>query len=142
MGEAHKVGPDLTYIGLTAGERVPDMSAEDYIRQSIMEPNAYLAPECPNTPCLPGIMPQNFHLRLTDQQLEMLVSFLMNQRGPGPAPEQIGSGQPASPAPKAVSAGKVATPPPATVLPSTTIGILIILLVAAISLFLVWKNRT
>ena len=57
IGEAHKVGPDLTYIGLTAAERVPDMSAEAYIRQSILEPNAYLAPECPNTSCLPGIMP-------------------------------------------------------------------------------------
>src|SRR5690606_27822124 len=77
LGEAHKVGPDLTYIGLTAGERVPDMSAEAYIRQSILEPNAYLAPECPNAPCLPNIMPQNFSSRLSPAQIDTIVAFLL-----------------------------------------------------------------
>ena len=143
IGEAHKVGPDLTYIGLTAGERVAGMSAEEYIRHSIMEPNAYLAPECPNSPCLPNIMPQNFHLRLTNEQLELLVTFLMGQQGPEPTPAPIGGTLAMTPIPKAASAAKVATPSPAaSPLPSTTIGILIILLVASISLVLIWKNRS
>ncbi len=142
IGEAHKVGPDLTYIGLTAAERVPDMSAEAYIRQSILEPNAYLAPECPNTSCLPGIMPQNFHTRLTAEQLDTLVGFLLAQQGPEPTAVTIGSGISATPAPKAVSAAKVAAPSPARLMPSTAIGILIILLVAALSAFLLFKNRS
>lgn len=142
IGEAHKVGPDLTYIGLTAGERVPGMSGEEYIRQSILEPNAYLAPECPNSPCLPNIMPQNFHLRLTDQQLEVLVEYLMALEGPEPTPVPVGSGMALTPSPKAVSAGKVVSQTPASNLPSTTIGVLLILLVAAVSGFLIFKNRS
>lgn len=143
LGEAHKVGPDLTYIGLTAGERVPGMSAEEYIQQSILDPNAYLAPECPNTACLPGIMPQNFHLRLSEDQVETLVTFLMGQQGPAPTPAPIGSGVTATAAPKAVGAGKVApTPTPGPVMSSTAVGLLLILLVAAISAVLLLKGRT
>lgn len=142
IGEAHKVGPDLTYIGLTAGERVPGMSAEEYIRQSILEPNAYLAPECPNSPCLPGIMPQNFHLRLTDAQMNMLIGYLLERQGPEPTPVPIGSGLQVTPLPKTTGAAKVANPITTPNVPITTAGIIIILLVAAISAFLILKNRS
>ncbi len=143
IGEAHKVGPDLTYIGLTAGERVPGMTAAEYIHQSIVEPNAYLAPECPNTPCLPGIMPQNFATRLSAEQIATMVTFLMAQQGPAPTPVPIGGvTAAATAAPKAVGAGKVAPLPAATTLPSATIGIILIVLVAAVSLVLIWKNRS
>ena len=141
IGEAHKVGPDLTYIGLTAGERVPGMSAEAYIHQSIVEPNAYLAPECPNAPCLPGIMPQNFATRLSAQQIETMVAFLLNQQGPEPTPVPIGGELAATAAPKAVAAGKV-VPPPVATLPSAAIGIMLIVLVAAVTLALLWKHRS
>jgi len=140
MGEAHKVGPDLTYIGTTASERVPGMSAEEYIRQSILEPNAYLAPECPNTACLPGIMPQNFHLRLTEEQLNMLVVFLMAQQGPAPTPVPIGGGLQATAAPKSGGLSKVATPAPAPVMTSTAVGTLIIIMMLLISAVLLAKG--
>lgn len=142
IGEAHKVGPDLTYIGLTAGERAPGMSAEEYIRQSILEPNAYLAPECPNSPCLPGIMPQNFHLRLSDGQVNSLVTYLLARQGPEPTPVPIGDGLAAIPAPKTTGAAKVVAPAPSPNFPVATAGIIIILLVAAISGFLILKNRS
>ncbi|WP_095041976.1 c-type cytochrome [Candidatus Promineifilum breve] len=143
IGEAHKVGPDLTYIGLTAGERVTGMTAEEYIHQSIVEPNAYLAPECPNTSCLPGIMPQNFATRLSAEQIDTMVAFLLAQQGPAPTPVPIGGElAAATAAPKAVGAGKVAPLPAATTLPSATIGIILIVLVAAVSLVLIWKNRS
>lgn len=142
IGEAHKVGPDLTYIGLTAGERAPGMSAEEYIRQSILEPNAYLAPECPNSPCLPGIMPQNFHLRLSDGQVNSLVTYLLARQGPEPTPVPIGDGLAAIPAPKTTGAAKVVAQAPSPNFPVATAGIIIILLVAAISGFLILKNRS
>jgi len=141
IGEAHKVGPDLTYIGLTAGERVPGATAAEYIHQSIVEPNAYLAPECPNAPCMPNIMPQNFSERLSAAQIETLVSFLAAQQGPVPTPVPIGGAATVTAAPKAIGAGKVAAPPPPAPLPSLTVGIVVILLVAAISAFLLVKNR-
>ena len=142
IGEAHKVGPDLTYIGLTASERVPDMTAEQYIRQSIREPNAYLAPECPNAPCMPGHHAPNYATRLSDEQLDTLVAFLLARQGPDPTPMPIGEGLSASPAPKAVGAAKVAAPSPAPVMASTAVGFLLILLIAAISVVLILKNRT
>jgi hypothetical protein len=138
LGEAHKVGPDLSFIGLTASERVPDVSAEGYIRQSILEPNAYLAPECPNAPCMPGIMPQNYGIRLSDGQIETLVTFLLAQQGVEPTPVTIGSEQ-ATAAPQTGS--EVASPTPSP-LPSSTVGIVLILLVAAISLFLILRGRS
>lgn len=141
IGEAHKVGPDLTYIGLTAGERVPDLTAEQYIRQSILEPNAYLAPECPNSACMPNIMPQNFSTRLSAAQIDTMVAFLLAQQGPEPTPVPIGAGLSVTAAPKASAAAKVAAPAPAATLPSTAVGVVVILLVAAISAFLLLRNR-
>jgi hypothetical protein len=141
IGEAHKVGPDLTYIGLTASERVPGATGEEYIRQSILEPNAYLAPECPNAACMPGIMPQNYSTRLSGEQIETLVMFLLEQQGPEPTPVTIGSGQ-ATAAPKASGVAKVAAPAPPSTMPSLTVGFVLILLVAAISAFLILRGRS
>ncbi len=141
IGEAHKVGPDLSYIGLTASERVPDISAEAYIRQSILEPNAYLAPECPNSACLPGIMPQNYSGRLSTDQINTLVEFLLTQQGPEPEPVTVGAGE-VTAAPKASSAAKVAPPPAPQPLSSSTVGLVLVLLVAMISAFLIWKGRS
>lgn len=140
LGEAHKVGPDLTYIGTTASERVPGMSAEEYLRQSILEPNAYLAPECPNTTCLPNIMPQNFHLRLTDDQVNTMVAFLMAQQGPAATPVPIGSELAATAAPKSGGLSKVATPAPAPVMTSTAVGTLVIIMMLILSAVLVAKG--
>lgn len=144
LGEGHKVGPDLTAIGLSAGSRVPGMTAEAYIRQSIVEPNAYLAPECPNGPCLPDIMPRNYGARLSEDQLNTLVSYLLDRRGPDPTPVVIGAGSiPATPLPKNVAAGKIATPaPPANTLPATSVGLLLIAVVMVISLALLMKGRS
>ncbi len=77
LGQAGRVGPDLSYIGLIAGGRVAGMSAENYIRQSIVDPNAYLAPLCPNGACLANVMPRDYATRLTDEQISMVVSYLM-----------------------------------------------------------------
>jgi mono/diheme cytochrome c family protein len=77
LGESGKVGPDLSYINLIAGGRVAGMSAENYIRQSITDPNAYLAPLCPNGACLANVMPRDYGARLTDEQVSTVVAYLM-----------------------------------------------------------------
>lgn len=77
IGETGKVGPDLSYINLIASGRVAGMSAEMYLRQSITDPNAYLAPLCPNGPCLLNVMPRDYGARLTDEQVSMVVAYLM-----------------------------------------------------------------
>jgi cytochrome c551/c552 len=80
LGEGHKVGPDLSDIGLTAAENRQGLSIEQYIRQAILDPNAILAEQCPNGPCLANIMPRDYETRLLPQQIDALVDFLMTQQ--------------------------------------------------------------
>jgi mono/diheme cytochrome c family protein len=69
------VGPDLTHIGSVAATRKPGMSAEDYIRESIVSPNAFIVPGFQ-----PDIMPLDFGTRLTQQQINDLVTYLASLR--------------------------------------------------------------
>lgn len=69
-----QVGPDLTNIATVAGTRVGDMEAEAYIRQSILEPNAHMVEGFD-----PDVMPQDFGDKLSDEQLNDLVTFLLEQ---------------------------------------------------------------
>jgi hypothetical protein len=82
MGEADKVGPDLSSIGELASQRVPGESASEYLRTSIVDPGAYIAADCPNGPCLEGIMPGDYDRRLTAGQIDTLVDFLLEQEAP------------------------------------------------------------
>jgi mono/diheme cytochrome c family protein len=56
-----------------AGERVPGVSAEDYLRQSIVDPNAYVVEGY-----APGVMYQNWGEDLTEQEINDLVAYLMS----------------------------------------------------------------
>lgn len=75
-GEAGKVGPDLSNIGEVAAHRVPGQPAEEYLRNSILYPNLFIAPECPNGPCLANAMPGNYYQQLTDAQVDTMVGYL------------------------------------------------------------------
>lgn len=75
-GANGRVGPDLTEIGIVATARAEGLSAEEYIRQSILEPNAVIAPDCWGTPCPPGVMLQSFAATISESQLETIVGYL------------------------------------------------------------------
>ncbi|MFQ5855803.1 MAG: c-type cytochrome [Anaerolineae bacterium] len=78
-----QVGPDLTHIGTVAGERAAEAgaeSAEAYIRQAIVDPDTFIAPECPLGPCPPGVMPQAFGKVLSGERIRALVRYLLNQK--------------------------------------------------------------
>ncbi len=77
------VGPNLTHIATVAEERAADAgaeSAEAYILQSIVDPNAYIAPDCPTGPCPSGVMPQAFGKTLSDDEIKALVTYLLEQK--------------------------------------------------------------
>jgi mono/diheme cytochrome c family protein len=74
-GAAGQVGPELTHIATVAAGRVPDQTAEEYIRTSIVNPSAYLVEECPTGPCV-NAMPANFGERLSPQELEDILTYL------------------------------------------------------------------
>jgi nitric oxide reductase subunit C len=75
------VGPSLFHIGQAAASIIKDggytgkaQTAEDYIRESIVEPNAYVVPGFG-----PGIMPQDFGKKLSAQDIDDLIAFLMTK---------------------------------------------------------------
>lgn len=72
------VGPDLTYIGSEAASRKPGMSAEDYIRESIKNPEAFIAEGVERA--MPGLMTSALTSNLTDEQVDGLVAFLLEQK--------------------------------------------------------------
>jgi mono/diheme cytochrome c family protein len=70
-GAAGDEGPNLTGIA--------SRHDDAYIRQSIVEPNAVIAPQCPEGACQAGIMPQ-FGSILSPDQIDALVAYLLEQR--------------------------------------------------------------
>jgi len=71
-----QVGPNLSNIGVDGATRIPDYTAEQYIRESLLNPNAFVAPECPTGPCLPNLMVQNLGDTLTAEEIDTLVAYL------------------------------------------------------------------
>jgi mono/diheme cytochrome c family protein len=67
------VGPDLTHIATVAEGRTPDQDAEEYIHESILFPSAYVVEGYDD------IMPKIFGDQLSDDELEQLVAFLLEQ---------------------------------------------------------------
>jgi cytochrome c2 len=66
------VGPSLKGVESRAASRKPGMSASDYLRESILIPNAYVVPGFQ-----PGIMLQTFGQVLTAQQLNDVIAYLL-----------------------------------------------------------------
>ena len=69
------VGPSLAGIGAQAATRVPGLSAEAYLRQSLTEPDAHVVEGYRR-----GQMPPDYLSRLNQDQLEDLVAYLLSLR--------------------------------------------------------------
>ena len=66
------VGPSQAGLATRAETRVPGMSAADYIRQSIVEPNAHIVEGFAE-----GLMYQNYATDLTEDQINDLVAYTL-----------------------------------------------------------------
>ena len=66
------VGPSLAKIGTGAGSRVSGQSAQEYLRQSIVEPNDSIAEGF-----AANIMPATYGSSLSDKQVDDLVAFML-----------------------------------------------------------------
>ena len=68
------LGPDLSHIGTDAANRKPGLSAEEYIRESIRDPQGFI---CDVERCTAGLMTSAITENLTDVQVDGLVAFLL-----------------------------------------------------------------
>ncbi|MEM8857414.1 MAG: cytochrome c, partial [Chloroflexota bacterium] len=59
-------------------DRIEGYTAADYIYESILLPNAFISPDCPEGPCSgpPGGMPDNFGLRMSVQHIADVIAYL------------------------------------------------------------------
>jgi cytochrome c oxidase subunit 2 len=75
-GSSANVGPDLDKLPQYA--RQAGQQLQSFVRQSIVDPNAYVQPGFPK-----GVMPQTFGTSLSKQQLGALVQYLINSSKKG-----------------------------------------------------------
>jgi len=66
------IGPVLDGLATRAGTTVSGLTAEEYIRQSILDPSAYIVEGFQD-----GVMPRNFGEILSEAELNDLIAFLM-----------------------------------------------------------------
>ena len=71
--EAHRRAPTLQGISGRAGDRVPELSVVEYLRQSIVDPPAYTVEGFDN------IMPGSYKLVISEEDIDNLVAFLLTQ---------------------------------------------------------------
>jgi cytochrome c2 len=73
-GSNGAIGPGLDDLKTVAGNREPGKSAEDYIRESLLQPDAYIVEGFGN------VMPSQ-QGKLTDEQVGALVDYLLQTGG-------------------------------------------------------------
>ncbi len=59
--------------------RIDGYTAADYTYESILNPSAYISPECPTGPCAgpPSAMPNNFATRMTLQDMADILAYML-----------------------------------------------------------------
>ena len=73
-GSTGTIGPSLDDLASAAGDREPGKSAEQYVRESLTDPGAFLAEGF-------GDAMPSFEGRLTDEQIQALVDYLLETGG-------------------------------------------------------------
>jgi hypothetical protein len=66
------IGPSMAGLGASGGTTVPGMTAQDYLRKSLIEPDAFIVEGYPA-----GVMPTGYYEALDEEQLTALADFLL-----------------------------------------------------------------
>jgi hypothetical protein len=69
-----RIGPPLDHVGTVAAERIPSVSAEEYIRRSIAAPGEFVVPGYPDS------MPRDLAAGLSAAELDALIAYLASLR--------------------------------------------------------------
>ena len=68
------VGPSLSGLRFRAGKTVPNLNAHQYLRQSIVNPDAFIV-----SGYLPAIMYAHYSSELSAKQIDAIIIFLLNK---------------------------------------------------------------
>lgn len=74
-GSQSDVGPDLDQLAENARTRQPGTSPEEYVRESILDPGAFLVDGFEN------VMPTGYEEQLSEEQIDALVEYLLSVGG-------------------------------------------------------------
>ena len=84
-GAVGTLGPDLSEASQQAEAIINSadytgqaQTAEDYIRESIIDPAIFLTPDCPGGPCQAGLMPPTLGESYTPEELDAVVEYLVS----------------------------------------------------------------
>jgi copper-containing nitrite reductase len=77
------IAPNLSDVHLAAMKHLGSGSytgkattSEEYIHESIIDPNLFVAPTCPTGPCPSNVMPANLSTTLTSDEINSIVKYL------------------------------------------------------------------
>jgi nitrite reductase (NO-forming) len=77
------IAPSLANVNVSAEEHFKSGSytgkaktAEEYIKESIVDPNLFIAPTCPTGACTPNVMPASLKDTLTTDEINAIVKYL------------------------------------------------------------------
>ncbi|KAA0276016.1 MAG: nitrite reductase, copper-containing [Chloroflexi bacterium] len=77
------VGPDLSDASMLAEEHMLSegysgaaTNIEDYLHESLVDPNLFISPSCPTGACAPNVMPANLSETLTTDEINAIVDYL------------------------------------------------------------------
>jgi mono/diheme cytochrome c family protein len=71
-GDTVIVGPSLAGIATRGSQRIDGMDAGGYIKDSILEPRAYVVEGFPD-----NLMPPNFKDQLANEDIDSIVAYLL-----------------------------------------------------------------
>lgn len=104
-GAEGTLGPDLSQIAEVAEERLKSGEYQgrahnvvDYLREAIVDPDAYVPSDCNGAPCQKGLMPANLSTLLTPAEIEAIVQYLYHR------PEETVHATPIETTPVSISA--------------------------------------
>ena len=82
-GTPGAVGPNLDNIAEDGALRMEGQTAAQYTYESILDPGAFIAPDCPNAPCTgpPSAMPSTFEARMGENPQDMvdILEYLLGE---------------------------------------------------------------
>ena len=74
------IGPDHSHVATWAADRKPGLTAEEYIRESIMTPEVFVAGTDEVERSIPGLMTSDITAGLTAEQVDALVAWLLTRK--------------------------------------------------------------